>query len=75
VHADLFDKHAEEFLGLFGISGGDDLIESVGDAGEGGRVRRRVGLCGELICEVGFVAAERFEPAAEAADAVLAERG
>jgi len=45
VHADFLNEQAEEFLRLLGAFGGEDLVELVGEAGEGGRVRRRVRLC------------------------------
>jgi hypothetical protein len=44
VDVDLFDEQAEQFLRLFGAFVGEDLVELVGQAGEGGRVRRRVRL-------------------------------
>ncbi|HZS30914.1 MAG TPA: hypothetical protein VFA37_06620 [Gaiellaceae bacterium] len=55
MYADLFDEQAEEFLGLLGALVGKDLFELVGEAGEGGRVGRRVRLCGERVGEVGFL--------------------
>jgi hypothetical protein len=63
VHADLFDEQAEEFLRLFRAFGGKELAELVGEAGEGGRVGRRVRLCGEPVGEVGWVDAVAVEPA------------
>jgi hypothetical protein len=59
VHADLFDEQAEDFL--LRACGREDLVEVVGEAGEGGRVRRRVRPCGECPGEVGFIAAQHFE--------------
>ena len=73
MHADLVDEQAQEFLGLFRVSSGDDLLELVGEADEGGRVRRRVGLCGEPAGELGVVATERFEAVTQAVDPLLAE--
>jgi hypothetical protein len=61
VHADLFDEEPKHFLRLFGALGGEDLVELVGEAGEGGGVRRRVRLCGERSGEVGFLLAEDLE--------------
>jgi hypothetical protein len=55
VHADLCDQQPEEFLRLFGALRGEDLVELVGEAGEGGGVRRRVRLCGQRSGEVGFL--------------------
>ena len=74
MHADLFDEQAEEFLRLFRSFGGEDLVELVGEAGEGGGVRRRVHLCGERLGEVGFQFAEGLEAATVATDAFLADR-
>jgi hypothetical protein len=75
VHADLFDEEPEQFLHLFGAFGGEDLVEFVGKAGEGGRVRRRVRLCGERSGEVGFLLAEDLKALTVATDAFLAEGG
>lgn len=54
---------------------GDDLVELVREAGEGGAVRRRVRLWGEPAGEVGFLFAERGEAVTVAPDAFLAELG
>jgi hypothetical protein len=64
----------EEFLRLLRAFGGEDLVEVVGEAGEGGCVRRRVRLCGERLGKVGFVATERVEAPTVAVDAFLVER-
>jgi hypothetical protein len=74
VHADLFDEEAEEVLGLFGAFGGEDLVELGGELGEGGRVRRRVRLCGKPACEVGFLLAQGIYALTVATDAFLADR-
>ncbi|MEW6582184.1 MAG: hypothetical protein AB1416_05430 [Actinomycetota bacterium] len=71
AHADLFDEQAEEFFGLFGAFVGKDLVELVG---EGGRVRRRVRLCGERASEFAFLLAEGLEALTVATDAFLAKR-
>lgn len=47
VQADLFDEQAEELLRLLPAFSGEDFVEFVGEAGEGGRVRRRARLSGE----------------------------
>jgi hypothetical protein len=47
VHADFLDEQAEKLFRLLGASGGEEFVELVGEAGEGGRVRRRVRLCGD----------------------------
>ena len=47
MYANLFDEEAEEFFRLLGAFGRDDVVELVGQACEGGAVRRRVRLCGE----------------------------
>ena len=73
MDADLFDQQPEEFLRLFGALVGEDLVELVGKAREGGRVRRCVRLCGERLGEVGFVGAESLEALTVATHASLAE--
>ncbi len=74
VHADLFDEQPKELFRLLRVWRVEEhLFELVGEPAEGGLVRRRVGLCGECLGEVGFVAAERFEPRAVAADALFEE--
>jgi hypothetical protein len=73
VHADLFDEQAEQFFRLLGVPVCDDFVELVGEAGEGGAVRRRVRLCGEPAGEVGFLLAEHLKAVTVAADALVAE--
>jgi hypothetical protein len=46
----------------------------VGEAGDVGRVRRRVRLCGEPATELGFLLAEGLEAVTVATDAFLADR-
>jgi hypothetical protein len=75
VHADLFDEQAEEFFGLLTVAVGNDLVEFVGEAGEGGTVERRVRVCGDACREVGFLPAKRIEALTVAAYALVAERG
>ena len=75
MDADLLDEQTEEVLRLLGAFVGEDLVELVGEAHEGGRVRRRMRLCGEPASEVGFLPAPRFQPRTVATDAFLAERG
>jgi hypothetical protein len=75
VYANLFDEQAEEFFRLFGTLVAEDLVELVCEAGEGGRVRRRVRLCGEPSGKLGFLFAERLQAFTVATDAFLAERG
>jgi len=74
VHADLFDEEPQGVLRLFGAFGGEDLVELVGEAGEGGRVRRRVRLCREPPGEVGFLLAQRLETLTVATSAFFTER-
>jgi hypothetical protein len=71
VHADLFDEQPQEFLRLLRAFVGEDLVELVGEAGEGGRVRRRVRTCGEAAGEVGFLLAKGLEALTVAMDAFL----
>ncbi len=60
---------------MFGAFVGEDLVELVGEACQGGRVRRRVRLCGERSGEVGFLAAQRFEALTVATYPFLAKHG
>jgi hypothetical protein len=48
-----------------------DLVQLVGEAGEGGRVRRHVRLCGERSGQVGLLLAEGLEALTVAANAFL----
>jgi deoxyribodipyrimidine photolyase-like uncharacterized protein len=71
---DFFDEDAEEFFRLFGAFAGDDVVELVGEAGEGANVGRLVGLRGEPAAEVGLLVAERFQAGTVALDAFVAVR-
>jgi hypothetical protein len=74
INADLLDEQAEKFFGLFGVFVGEDVIDFLGEAGEGGRVRRRVRPCGEPAREIGLLLAEGLEALTVATDAFLADR-
>lgn len=67
VYADLFDEQAEEFFGLLRALGREDLLELVGEVGEGGAVGRCVGSCGEPAGQLGFLLTESLDAVAVAA--------
>jgi hypothetical protein len=48
------DEEPEELVGLFGRLVGDDVVESVGKPGKGGRIGRRV------VVEAGTVGMDAF---------------
>ncbi len=60
---------------MLGVLASDDFFELVCEPGEGGRVGRRVRLCGEPSGEIGFSFAKCFEALTVATDAVLEEVG